>query len=122
MVKKYYKITIVIALAGAFSIFYKTELSSSDEEIRNPDQSYIFIAQIPEKTGENEYMTAILAENESPVNAYSEESSNFDALYDVCNFNELFKKYCLYKFSSVDYLLLQNINISELDLPPPMIS
>jgi hypothetical protein len=122
MVRKYCKIYILIILAGFISIISKTAFLSSSGQARNPGQLYIDILQAPAKTGDNQLMTAEITENEFPVNVYTRESPDFDGLTGCINYERFSGKYLHPVYLSANLLLLRQLIISELDLPPPLLS
>jgi hypothetical protein len=121
MVGKDHKIYSLIILAGVILISSKPVLLSLSGQARNPGQLCFDILQTPAKTGDNQLISAGIIENEFQVNGYLQESPDFDGLAgSICHigFN---KKYRLNIYLPASILLLRNLVISELDLPPPLI-
>jgi len=121
MVSKHSKIYSLIIIAGVIVISSKPVFLSSSEQSGNPGQLCFDILQTPAKTGDNQFLSAGIIENEFQVNGYTQESPDFDGLTGGMYHAGFSEKYHQNIYLPASILLLRNLIISELDLPPPLI-
>jgi hypothetical protein len=122
MIRECSKIYILIVITGVISIMLKAAFFSSSGQGRNSEQLFFNVLQTPAKNGENQLMTADINENEFQVNIYTQESPVYDGITHVTCYTKFSEKYYRNTYWSPSDSLLRNLIISELDMPPPLIS
>jgi len=120
MVRRLHKINILIIIAGVILISSIPAFFSSSGQARNPGQLYIDLPRAPLKNIAVNLVSAGITGNESQINLYAQESQDFNGLAGVIYGSGSSEEYRINVYLCPSYLLLRNLILSDLDLPPPL--